>query len=260
MLFLKTPLSPSMKISILTLFPEMFQGPFDHSIVKNAQKNKKVDISFVNIRHFGIGKHKIVDDTPYGGGHGMILKVDVLEKAIAQTKSKNLSTKTQKIILLSPHGKTFNQKKALEFSHLKHLVLVCGRYEGVDERIKEFIDEELSIGDFIVTGGEIPAMLVTDSVVRLIKGVLKEGVTTTESFSLPDLDRSVSHAQIVPEGERQGQTGPLLEYPQYTKPDNYKGLKVPPVLLSGDHKKIKLWREKIALKTTLKLRPDLLKG
>lgn len=230
-----------MKITILTLFPEMFQGPFDYSIIKNAKEKNKVKIDFVNIRDFGIGKHRVVDDKPYGGGHGMILRVDVLEKAINQTKDKKLNSKNQKIILLSPHGKTFNQKKATDLSKLKHLILVCGRYEGVDERAKEFIDEALSIGDFVVTGGELPAMLVTDAVVRLVTGVLKEGVTTTESFSLPA-----------------GRQVPFLEYPQYTKPDNYKDLKVPAILLSGDHGKIKLWRDKISLKTTMKLRPDLL--
>lgn len=223
-----------MKISILTLFPEMFSGPFDHSIIKNAKEKKLVNIDFVNIREFGIGRHKTVDDKPYGGGHGMILKVDVLEKAIAQTKDKNIDAKSQKIVLLSPHGKTFNQKMALKFSNLKHLILVCGHYEGVDERIKKFIDLELSVGDFIVTGGEIPAMLVTDAITRLIKGVLKEGVTSTESFS------------------------ELLEYPQYTKPNTYKNFSVPPILLSGDHGKIKSWRDKASIETTTKLRPDLL--
>lgn len=236
-----------MKISILTLFPEMFEGPFDYSIIKNAKAQKKVNIEFINIRDFGIGKHKVVDDKPYGGGHGMILRVDVLSAAISSAKDKRLTTKDQKIILLSPHGKTFTQKKAKELSALAHLILVCGRYEGVDERAKQFIDEEISIGDFIVTGGEIPAMLVTDAVVRLLRGVLKEGVTTTESFSLPALDR-----------ERQSQAGPLLEYPQYTKPNTYKNLKVPSILLGGDHGKIKTWRENESLKTTSKLRPDLL--
>lgn len=225
-----------MKISILTLFPEMFEGPFDYSIIKNARNKKKVNIEFINIRDFGIGKHKIVDDKPYGGGHGMILRVDVMDAAISKTKDSALDTKNQKVVLLSPHGKTFNQKKALELSNLKHLILICGRYEGIDERVKKSIDEELSIGDFVVTGGEIPAMLVTDAVVRLIEGVLKEGVTATESFS------------------------PLLEYPQYTKPNTYKNLKVPVVLLGGDHGKIKDWREREALITTAKLRPDLLKS
>ena len=237
-----------MKISILTLFPEMFEGPFDYSIIKNAKVQKKVDIEFINIRDFGIGKHRVVDDKPYGGGHGMILRADVMDAAISSAKDlpaigsgrrqvqagKRLTTKDQKVILLSPHGKTFNQEKAKELSCLKHLILVCGRYEGIDERAKEFIDEELSIGDFVVTGGEIPAMLVTDAVVRLIEGVLKEGVTTSESFS------------------------PILEYPQYTKPNTFKNLDVPPILLGGDHKKIKNWRDNEALITTTKLRPDLL--
>jgi tRNA (guanine37-N1)-methyltransferase len=236
-----------MKISILTLFPEMFSGPFDHSIVRHAREKKLIDINFVNIRNFGIGKHKVVDDKPYGGGHGMILRVDVLEKAIAQTKGlpaisdgkvlqagKNPDTSGQKVVLLSPHGKTFNQKKALEFANLKHLILVCGHYEGVDERVKKFIDEELSIGDFIVTGGEIPAMLVTDAITRLMKGALKEGVTSIESFPK------------------------LLEYPQYTKPNIYKNFRVPPILLSGDHGKIKSWRDQTSLRITAKLRPDLL--
>ena len=223
-----------MKISILTLFPQMFAGPFDYSIIKNAKDKKKVSIEFINIRSFGIGKHKVVDDKPYGGGHGMILRVDVLENAITRSKDKKLSSRDQKVVLLSPHGKTFNQKKAKELSKLKHLILICGRYEGIDERAKKFIDEELSIGDFVVTGGEIPAMLVTDAVVRLIEGVLKEEVTTSESFS------------------------PYLEYPQYTKPSLYKNLKVPSILLNGDHGKIKIWRENKSLKTTTRLRPDLI--
>lgn len=223
-----------MKISILTLFPEMFEGPFDYSIIKNAIDKKEIDIEFINIRDFGIGKHKVVDDKPYGGGYGMILRVDVIDAAIAKTKDKNLDTKKQKVVLLSPHGKTFNQRKALELSNLKHLILICGRYEGIDERAKKFIDEELSIGDFVVTGGEIPAMLVTDAVARLIGGVLKEEVTGTESFS------------------------PYLEYPQYTKPSNYKNFKVPVILLSGNHGKIKDWRDNESFKTTARLRPDLL--
>ena len=225
-----------MKISILTLFPEMFEGPFDYSIIKNAQEKKKVDIEFINVRDFGIGRHRVVDDKPYGGGHGMILRVDVMDAAISKAKSKNLQPFEQEVVLLTPHGKTFNQEKAKELSTLKHLILVCGRYEGIDERAKKFIDEQISIGDFVVTGGEIPAMLVTDAVVRLIAGVLKEGVTNTESFS------------------------PLLEYPQYTKPNTYKNLSVPPILLGGNHEKIKEWRKKESLKITSKLRPDLLKS
>lgn len=223
-----------MKISILTLFPEMFKGPFDYSIIKNSIDKKLVKIEFVNIRDFGRGKHKVVDDKPYGGGEGMILKVDVLEKAINNTKEKRLSPKDQRVVLLDPRGKTFNQKKAEEFSILSHLILVCGHYEGVDNRIDYFVDEKISIGDFIVTGGEIPAMLIADATTRLIKGSLKQEATNIESFS------------------------PFLEYPQYTRPRIYKTYSVPAILLSGNHKKIREWRKTIALKYTRKLRPDLL--
>lgn len=224
-----------MKISILTLFPEMFIGPFDHSIVKRAIQKKQIVINFVNIRDFGIGRHKVVDDKPYGGGHGMILRIDVLGKAIDFAKDNNLNNKEQKVVLLSPHGKQFNQKMAKEFSDIKHLILVCGHYEGVDKRIENFIDEEVSVGDFIVTGGEIPAMLVTDAIVRLTKGVLKEGVTEKESFS-----------------------SNFLEYPQYTKPAIYKNLNVPGILIGGNHKKIQEWRDKSSITDTKNRRPDLL--
>lgn len=225
-----------MKITIITLFPEMFDGPFSYSIVKKAKEQKKVDINFINIRDFGIGKHKIVDDTPYGGGTGMILKVDVLKNAIdkAKTSLKKRDAKT-KITLLSPHGKTYNQKVANKFSKLDHLILICGHYEDFDARIRNFVDKEISIGDFVLTGGEIPAMLITDSVTRLISGVLKKGVTDNESFS---------------------KSG--LEFSQFTKPNIYKGLKVPKVLLSGNHKEIEKWRKKEALRITKKARPDLL--
>ena len=183
-----------MKISILTLFPEMFEGPFDHSIIKKAIEKKLVEIKYIDIRAFGIGKHKTVDNRPYGGGKGMILRVDVLARVIEASKNKKLNKFTQRVVLLDPHGKTFNQKKAKELSKLKHLILVCGHYEGFDNRINNFVDEVISIGDFILTGGEIPSMIVTDSVVRLIKSTFKEDVTDIESFS------------------------PYLEYPQYTRP------------------------------------------
>lgn len=222
-----------MKITILTLFPEMFQGPFDFSIVKRAKNAGLVEVEIINIRNFGLGRHKVVDDTPYGGGLGMVLRVDVLKEAIQKAKEKKKNK--EKIILMSPHGETFDQGKALELSKLNHIILVCGHYEGVDARVDEFIDEKISIGDFITTGGEIPAMLITDSVVRLIKGVLKEGVTSSESFS------------------------EFLEYPQYTRPQNYKGLKVPNVLLSGDHKKIAAFKKEESIKITSRFRPDLFK-
>lgn len=220
-----------MKISILTLFPEMFAGPFDFSIIKKAKEKNLVDIKIINIRDFGIGKHKVVDDTPYGGGQGMILRVDVLANAIKSAREGG----KEKVILMSPRGKTFNQKKAIEFSKLNHLIILCGHYEGIDERVDDFVDESISIGDFVTTGGEIPAMLTTDAVVRLIKGVLKKGVTVSESF--PN----------------------LLEYPQYTKPEAFNNLKVPQILLSGNHKKIEEFRAKKSLEITLKIRPDLLR-
>lgn len=223
-----------MKISILTLFPQMFAGPFEYSIIKNAVNKKIIEIKYVDIRNFGIGKHKVVDDKPFGGGSGMILRLDVLEKAIEFAKNKNVNQKKQKIILLDPRGKTFNQEKAKEFAKMEHLILICGHYEGVDERVKNFIDEKISIGDFIVTGGEIPAMLITDSVVRLLKGTLKKEVTDIESFS------------------------PILEYPQYTKPRVYKNYSVPTVLLSGNHKIIEEWKKEASLNETQKYRPDLL--
>lgn len=224
-----------MKISIITLFPEMFKGPFEHSIVKRATDKNLISIKFIDIRDFGLGKHKTVDDTPYGGGNGMILRVDVLRNAIDNATDKKLKKSEQKIILLSAQGKKFDQKKALSFSKLKHLILICGHYEGFDERIKKFIDEEVSIGDFILTGGEIPAMLITDSVIRLVKGVIKDESSMLESFS------------------------PYLEHPHYTKPQIYKGNSVPEILLSGNHGEINKWRKNKSLKITSKLRPDLIK-
>lgn len=230
-----------MKISILTLFPEMFDGPFRESIVKRASEKGAATINFVNIRDFGIGTHKTVDDTSYGGGTGMILRVDVLHKAIETTRDKTLIQIEEKVILMTADGEVYNQQKALSYASLKHLIIICGHYEGVDERIRSYIDEEVSIGDFVLTGGEIPAMAITDSVVRLIPGVLKEGVTDTESHS-----RTAT-----------GET--FLEYPLYTRPAEYDGKKVPAILTSGNHKKIQEWREKEAVQKTKNRRPDLIK-
>jgi len=212
----------------------MFKGPFDSSIVKRAIEKKLIEIEFIDLRGFGLGKHQLVDDTPYGGGAGMILRVDVLEKAIIAAKEKNLNKK-QRVILLSAHGNKFEQKVARKFAKLDKLILLCGHYEGFDERVKNFVDEEISVGDFVLTGGEIPAMLITDSVARLVEGVIKEDSANFESFS------------------------PYLEYPQYTKPQDYKGLKVPGILLSGNHPEIEKWRKKQSIKITTKLRPDLFK-
>ena len=223
-----------MKISVITLFPEMFTSPFNESIIKRAIEKKLIELEFIDIREFGTGKHKLVDDTPYGGGKGMLLRVDVLHKTIEKAKTKKYSKNQQKVVLLSAQGKTFNQSKAKSFSKLKHLILVCGHYEGFDERIKKYIDQEISIGDFVLTGGEIPAMLIIDSVARLVKGVLSKGSLENESFS------------------------PFLEYPHYTKPQEYEGTKVPEILLSGNHPKINEWRNRRSVSITKKLRPDLL--
>jgi len=227
-----------MKISILTLFPEMFTGPFDLSIIKRAKGKKLVEIELINIRDFGIGSHQIVDDTPYGGGVGMLMKVDVVHQAIEYAK-KNTPAKNRKVILMTASGTTYKQQTAQAYAKLDHLIIICGHYEGIDARISNYIDEEISIGDFVLTGGELPAMLITDSVVRLLEGVITEGATTDESFS------------------QNGQT--LLEYPHYTKPQAYNGHEVPEVLLSGNHAKIKTWRDEQALTKTKQARPDLLK-
>ncbi len=227
-----------MKISILTLFPAMFQGPFDYSIINRAKEKKLVEINLVDIRSFGLGKHKAVDDKPYGGGVGMVLRVDVLQKALEHTIDKKLSNKEQKVILLSVAGEIYNQKTAKQFSNLKHLVIVCGHYEGVDERILKFVDEEISIGNFVLTGGEIPAMVIADSVTRLIEGVLKGDATKLESFSNEE----------------------LLEHPQYTRPRTFGKLNVPQILLSGDHEKISKWKKDQSIKKTTKLRKNLTKA
>ncbi|HVA96283.1 MAG TPA: tRNA (guanosine(37)-N1)-methyltransferase TrmD [Candidatus Acidoferrales bacterium] len=232
-----------MKISILTLFPEMFTGPFDHSIIKRAKEKGIVDIELINIRDFGIGPHKMVDDTPYGGGVGMVMRVDILHKAIEHAKNNfskqwNNETMKQSVILMSASGKPYKQADAKLYSTLDHLIIICGHYEGVDERIMHYIDEEISIGDYVLTGGELPAMVIADSVTRLLAGAITEGAVEDESFSRP---------------------GQLLEYPHYTKPRGYENQDVPEVLLSGDHKKIAQWRDEKSLEKTKRVRPDLLK-
>ena len=208
-----------MKIDILTLFPEMFMGPFDESIVKRAQEKKLVEINIHNLRNWATDKHKSVDDKPYGGGAGMVLRVDIVDSALLKIKKQN-----SKVILLSPQGSVFGQKKAQEYSKVAHLILIAGHYEGFDERIrKHLINEEVSIGDYVLTGGELPAMVVVDCVVRLLPGVLGD------------------------EGSLVGETHSIAAYkkhPVYTRPDIYKGWKVPEVLLSGNHSEIEKWKKK----------------
>jgi tRNA (guanine37-N1)-methyltransferase len=229
-----------MKIDILTLFPSMFGGPFDTSMLKKAKDNKLVEIEIHNLRDWAEDKHKTVDDRPFGGGKGMVLRVDIVHKAISALKSKG----EEKTILLSPQGKVFSQEKARELASIDHLILVAGHYEGFDERIVEnFIDEEISIGDYILTGGEIPTMVLVDSIVRLIPGVLEEEATTHESFSRGD-DKNKK----------------LLDFPSYTRPEKYLGTSVPKVLLTGNHKEIEIWRKEKALEKTKKVRPELVKS
>ncbi len=220
-----------MKIDILTLFPEMFDGFKNESIIKRAIDSKKVEINTCNFRDFAKNKHKKVDDTPYGGGAGMVLMCQPIYDAV-----ESLKTDKSKVILLSPQGKPYTQKKAYELSKEEHLIFICGHYEGFDERISSLCDEEISIGDYVLTGGELPSMVITDSVVRLLPGVIEE-----ESHEIDSFNEN------------------LLDYPTYTKPRNYKGMKVPEVLLSGDHKKIDEWRKEQRLLVTKEKRPDLLR-
>lgn len=222
-----------MTISIITLFPEVFEPILNSSILKAAQIKEKVKFELINLRTFGEGNHKTVDGRVYGGGAGMLLRADILAKAV-----KTIKTKSSKVILTSASGIPYKQSSAQELSKLKHLIIICGHYEGVDQRfIDNYVDLEISIGDYVLTGGEIPAMIIADSIVRLIPGVLKkEDATVDESFT---------------EG--------LLEYPHYTRPDTFEGQKVPNVLLSGNHAEIAKWRKGESIKKTKKLRPDLLK-
>lgn len=220
-----------MKFDILTLFPEMF-APLEQSIIGRAVENNRIEINLTNIRDFSKDKHKKVDDTPYGGGKGMVIRPDVVYDAYEAVKDENA-----KVIYMSPKGKVLNQEKVKALSKENHLIILCGHYEGIDQRVlDEIVDEEISIGDYVLTGGEIPAMVLVDSVSRYVEGVLSEGSTSEESFS---------------DG--------LLEYPQYTRPEEFRGKKVPEVLISGHHENIKKWREEKSLEITKKNRPDLLK-
>ena len=219
-----------MKFKVLTLFPGLFDGFLSESIIKRAIENEKIDISIHNIRDYANNKHNQVDDTPYGGGAGMLLMCEPIFKAVDDIK-----TSKSKVIMLSPDGEQFTQKKAYELSKEEDLILLCGHYEGFDERINKVVDEKISIGDYVLTGGELPAMVLIDSISRLVDGVIKEDSHINDSFN-----------------------DDLLDYPQYTKPREYEGMKVPDVLLSGDHKKIDEWRKEEALKKTIEQRPDLI--
>lgn len=220
-----------MKIDILTLFPEMFR-PLKESIIKRAVEDGKIEINITNIRDYANPPHYRCDDMPFGGGAGMVMMCEPLFKAIESVKQEN-----SKIFYMSPRGKVFNQAMARDMSKLEHIVLLCGHYEGIDQRVIDYFNiEELSIGDYVLTGGELPAMVVADSIIRLIPGVIREESTLDESFS-----------------------DNLLEYNQYTRPAEFMGMKVPEVLLSGHHNNIETWRKEQSIEITKKNRPDLIK-
>ena len=224
-----------MRFDILTLFPNMFTAPFQESILGKAIEKGLIQIQRVNIRDFAVDKHQVVDDAPYGGGQGMVMKVEPIARAIEWVKSEDPSAR---VICLTPQGRPFHQEQAQELSSQTHLILLCGRYEGVDERVRElFVDEEISIGDYVLTGGELAAMVVIDAITRLLPGVLGS-------------DRSAVEDSFF---------NSLLESPQYTRPFDFRESLVPEVLLSGNHSVISQWRRKEALRRTWIRRPDLLK-
>lgn len=220
-----------MKIDVLTLFPESIEGFINESIIKRAIASGKVEINLINFRDYSPLNNNQVDDTPYGGGAGMVLRCEPIFNCLDEIK-----TPDSHVIMLTPEGKTYNQKMAKSLSLKKHIILLCGHYEGFDERIKTLVDEEISIGDYILTGGEIAASAIIDSVVRLIDGVITSDSLESESFN-----------------------DNLLDYPTYTKPAEYRGLKVPDVLISGNHELINKWREEKRIEKTKEKRPDLMK-
>lgn len=224
-----------LRFDILTLFPEMFESPFNASLLKKARDRNLIQINITNIRDFACDKHRTADDYPYGGGSGMVMKIEPIASAL-----ESLSPlEDAPVCLLTPQGETFKQETARELSRQSRIVLICGHYEGVDERVREhLVHREISIGDFVLTGGELPAMVVVDAVARLVSGVLgNDDSAPGDSFAVK---------------------GGILEYPQYTRPAEFRGWKVPEVLLSGHHADIEAWRRKEALKRTLLRRPDLL--
>ena len=223
-----------MKCDVLTLFPDILTAYLNESILKRARENKLLDVRLVNIRDFTSDVHRTVDDYPFGGGSGMVFKPEPIFRAMDHL---NKDGESRKVILLSPQGSTFNQKMAESFSReTGRLTFICGRYEGVDERVKHLVDEEVSIGDYVMTGGELAALVIIDAVTRLVPGAVGDEQSV--------LDESFSSG--------------LLEYPQYTRPREFRGMRVPDVLLSGNHEEIRLWRRQQSLRTTMKVRPDLL--
>ena len=227
-----------MRIDIITIFPGMFEPVVNESIIKRAQKSGRVKIYLHDLRDYSGDRHRKVDDRPFGGGSGMVMRPEPIFAAVESIKA-GVKNKRSKVILLCPQGRKLTQNSARQLSRYKHLILLCGHYEGIDERVRKFlVDEEVSIGDYVLTGGELPAMVLIDSIVRLIPGVLGDKNSLNfESFE-----------------------GNLLEYPHYTRPALFRAMSVPEVLLSGDHKKIEAWRKQQAIKRTKQRRPDIMKG
>jgi len=228
-----------LKIDIITIFPQLFTNITDFGVIKEGKAKKLCEVNVYNLRDFTIDKHKKVDDRPYGGGTGMVMAVQPIDDAVNFIKSKNktVNKEFQKVILLSPQGETLKQKKLKFLSTMENIIIICGRYEGVDERVRLLVsDLEISIGDYILTGGEIPAMVIIDGVIRLLEGVVgKEQSIIHESFE-----------------------NNLLDFPQYTRPEIYKGIRVPEVLISGNHKEIEKWRKEKSVELTREKRPDLI--
>jgi tRNA (guanine37-N1)-methyltransferase len=232
---------------IITIFPAFFQGPLSHGMVYQAQKKGLIEVNLHDLRDYAFDRHKTVDDRPFGGGEGMVLKPEPLFSVIRQLRARRQGL-SGKVILLTPQGKQFSQRMASQYSAFNNVVLICGRYEGVDERVIDcLVDDEVSIGDFVLSGGELAACVFVDAVTRLLPGVLNNRSSAiNESFSTNPLGNGMDAGSS------------LLDYPQYTRPQEFEDLKVPEVLISGDHEKIRLWRRKKALEKTLKNRPDLI--
>lgn len=225
-----------MRIDIISLFPNMFSGPFDESIIKRAMERNIVSIVIHNLRDWGLGKHKMVDDYPFGGGAGMVMKPEPIFEAVDAVRAESGNTSVP-VILLTPQGRVFNQKIAAELADLDRFIIICGHYEGIDERVREHLAaDEISIGDYVLTGGELAAMVIVDAVVRQLPGVLGSDESASDE----------SH------------TAGLLEYPQYTRPQTYRGWEVPEILLSGNHAQIAKWRREQSILRTFMRRPDLL--
>jgi len=271
--------NPAMKIEILTIFPDFFRGPLDYGILRRAREANLIDVAVHDLRSFTSDRHRTVDDRPFGGGEGMVLKpepiFDCLNSLGVDTPRQNHTPPDQSIVLLSAQGRLFRQQMAEELAQLGRLVLICGRYEGVDERVAEFIaDREISVGDYVLSGGELAAAIVADAVVRLIPGALgNEASARQESFSAIEVGKSVEArytdtsapayepSRTVVQSPAPASTcasGGLLDYPHYTRPADYRGMKVPEVLVSGNHTEIRRWRRRKALEKTLRNRPDLL--